>query len=1262
MNIRSSIALVTCLGLSLLGVSCGGAGGASKDGLTLTVANGSATLVANPSSVDLGTVNLSSVGAVASQDVTVAVAATGNATVTSITVDPPFSIGNMSLPVTVSATAPLTFTVSANLQTAGQFSSTIKVNGSSGVLLSIPVTIIVVDPSLSVSILSVAPTSLNFGNSTVGVATPQLSLVITNSGGADLQLQTLTVSGPFVLSGFASGTTVAAHQSTTVQLSFVPTSAGVANGSLTIVGNASNSPLVVPLVGSGTAPTQGLAPGISVVPGALSFGPVTVNSAGAAGLTVSNIGTSNLTISDVSVNPSGNFSVTGVSGTTVLAPGQTLTLQVVFTPDSVSTFSANLSITSDDPNTPVLQIPLTGSGIAAVVTPGSLSATPLLVDFGSWTTNTTSDPMTVVLTNTGSVSVTVSQISISPPGAFILGGVQLPLGIAAGQTASIPLTFRPTADGVYNATMTITSTASPSTNTVSLTGTAVAATPAVGVISFTPASINFGSVNVGSSSTAQSITVSNIGNANYTLQSSAISPAGPFAITSAPTLPVVIAPGQSQTITVVFSPVSSGTFNSAVALTTDIGNAQIGINGQGAPPIVDPTEPVLPTTLLDTSIPAVVQGSHTLLVGTAGASGPNGPYTYQSLQAAIDASVPGDQILIQAGYTTTLLNGQSILLRNKVNPNNLWITISTENLPGTSGVSPLLPPPGTRVGPSDAPAMAKIVKMAGTDVAIDVAPAASHYRLVGLEITIDPGQTLYYTMLRFGTASSAQSTLSVVPSYLYVDRCYLHGHPNLDIQRAIGMNSAYSAVIDSYISDIHSNGSDSQTIFGSNGPGPYKIVNNYLEASGENILWGGADPYIPGLQPADIEVRRNHFIKPLTWLNPLLSPPGNLSGSLTTNSASTLASATQFFYQVVAIAPYASSSAVYSDPTNEVSVTTGSSQPAVNLSWGRTSYSASAYEVYRTTVLPTSNRANSFTVFHLLPSQVNCSTSSVCSFTDTNSGITRTSANLPAGARWSVKNLYETKNSARSWIDGNIFENNWPQSQNGFAIGLTVRDQSGTCTWCTTTDVTFSNNIIRNTNNGMTLTGYDNNFTSQGTNRLKVVNNLFYNIQFVGNFPGSGAGRVFQPLKSAGTTYPNDAPKNLKLLHNTVLIGSVPFPFLIYTSGSMPDLTFKDNLALGSVAGNGGEGNPTLANTFANVVFTHNALIARPASAYSNYSGNFFPANTTAVGFLDLTSCLNNTDFHGCELSSSSTLKNAATDGTDVGADFSAIDAAQVRP
>src|SRR5207249_4012910 len=72
-------------------------------------------------------------------------------------------------------------------------------------------------------------------------------------------------------------------------------------------------------------------------------------------------------------------------------------------------------------------------------------------------------------------------------------------------------------------------------------------------------------------------------------------------------------------------------------------------------------------------------------------------------------------------------------------------------------------------------------------------------------------------------------------------------------------------VINSYISEIKTVGQDSQAICGWNGPGPFTISNNYLEAAGENVLIGGADPSIPNLTPSDITFTRNYLAKQVAW-------------------------------------------------------------------------------------------------------------------------------------------------------------------------------------------------------------------------------------------------------------------------------------------------------------------------------------------------------------------------------------------------------------
>ena len=94
---------------------------------------------------------------------------------------------------------------------------------------------------------------------------------------------------------------------------------------------------------------------------------------------------------------------------------------------------------------------------------------------------------------------------------------------------------------------------------------------------------------------------------------------------------------------------------------------------------------------------------------------------------------------------------------------------------------------------------------------------------------------------------------------------YIHGDPTFGQKRGISLNSASTTIKNSYIAGIVSANKDTQAICGWNGPGPFTITNNYLEASGENLLFGGADPAMPSLVPSDITITRNQFSKPLAW-------------------------------------------------------------------------------------------------------------------------------------------------------------------------------------------------------------------------------------------------------------------------------------------------------------------------------------------------------------------------------------------------------------
>ena len=232
-------------------------------------------------------------------------------------------------------------------------------------------------------------------------------------------------------------------------------------------------------------------------------------------------------------------------------------------------------------------------------------------------------------------------------------------------------------------------------------------------------------------------------------------------------------------------------------------------------------------------IPELKGGGQTIRVPAGG-----------DLQKALDQAKAGDRIELQARAT---YQGP---FRLKAKEGNEWIVITS---------SAELPKPGRHVQPSDASAMPKLTSAGDFVVATD--PGAHHYRFAGIEFAPKAG-AFVSSLIQFG---DREASADAVPHHLIIDRCYIHGDPRIGSRRGIALNARDAAVVDSYVSDFKEVSADSQAIGGWNGPGPLKIANNYLEAAGENIMFGGADPKIQNLVPSDIEIVRNHLAKPLRW-------------------------------------------------------------------------------------------------------------------------------------------------------------------------------------------------------------------------------------------------------------------------------------------------------------------------------------------------------------------------------------------------------------
>ena len=229
------------------------------------------------------------------------------------------------------------------------------------------------------------------------------------------------------------------------------------------------------------------------------------------------------------------------------------------------------------------------------------------------------------------------------------------------------------------------------------------------------------------------------------------------------------------------------------------------------------------------------------------------------LQDALDHAAEGDVILLPAGATFHAAAGEGFVLRRRPLAAGSWITVRSADKAFDAEGAAL---PLRRVDKADADRMPKI-RAASAVPAIRTEAGAHGYRLVGLDIGVDAAVPHLSTLVELGSGRDA--TIATEPSDVVIDRCYLHGNDAGDIRRGVAMNGARLAVINSYLENFHDANGDSQAIAGWNGPGPFKIVDNFLEAASENVMFGGADPAIPDLVPADIEIRRNLMTKRLAW-------------------------------------------------------------------------------------------------------------------------------------------------------------------------------------------------------------------------------------------------------------------------------------------------------------------------------------------------------------------------------------------------------------
>ena len=200
------------------------------------------------------------------------------------------------------------------------------------------------------------------------------------------------------------------------------------------------------------------------------------------------------------------------------------------------------------------------------------------------------------------------------------------------------------------------------------------------------------------------------------------------------------------------------------------------------------------------------------------------------------------------------------MLRNRPIPAGQWVIVRSAKRAFDAGGEV---PATTRVDRSQQNLMPQIRATARTPRPSGPRPALAATGSSGWTSASIPRVTQLTNLVELG--SDSDTAIEAQPSEIVIDRCYLHGNDAGNYRRGVAMNGARLAVDRIVSRELprreHRFAGDRRM----ERAGPFKIVNNFLEAASENIMFGGSDPAIHGLVPSDIEIRRNLSTKRLSW-------------------------------------------------------------------------------------------------------------------------------------------------------------------------------------------------------------------------------------------------------------------------------------------------------------------------------------------------------------------------------------------------------------
>jgi hypothetical protein len=342
--------------------------------------------------------------------------------------------------------------------------------------------------------VTLTPRSLTFSSqvvSSAGTTSTARTITLKNSGFGNLTINSIVGSGYYSQTNDCPSP-LGPQKSCSINVKFAPRVVGVVNGAITIRDNASNSPQIVNLSGTGIT-------SVAFSPNALFFGTVPMGTTTAAKtLTLTNNQSTSTTIN--SISSSGDYSQMNNCPVS-LGAGASCTIHVRFHP-TVAAFAPGAITVSTDAFPGTQPVGLSGSGSGSVkshvaFTPGSLA-------FGNQQAGTKSGTKTVTVKNT-STTITLTVTSVTASGGYVATNSCVGKMIPPNGTCTVSVAFKPISNFAtisYPGAITLFDSDGTSPQAIKLSGVGVPPVTA------SPASLNYGPVVLATSST-QAVTLTN---------------------------------------------------------------------------------------------------------------------------------------------------------------------------------------------------------------------------------------------------------------------------------------------------------------------------------------------------------------------------------------------------------------------------------------------------------------------------------------------------------------------------------------------------------------------------------------------------------------------------------------------------------------------------------------------------------------------------------------------------------------------------------